>query len=74
MQVQQIKCDICNRILKDNEKKNSKVMLGLGGEKPVSTYNISLTYEGINKKGDLCLSCAKQIHDHIENMKIVENK
>lgn len=67
-QLQQIKCDMCNSLLKDNEIVLPNGIINISN-KPKSRYNIMFTYEGQLRKGDLCIACARKIRNYIEDIK-----
>lgn len=63
-----IHCDLCNKQLDDNEMKQDSSFLNFGG-KPKQRYSMRFTYDGYEKKGDLCFPCAKKLRDFIDEMK-----
>jgi hypothetical protein len=64
-----IKCDLCNHDLKDNEMQTKASLINIGQPKPKSKYNLSYTFDSVKKSGDLCLSCSRKIRDYIEDLK-----
>ena len=69
MQTIKVNCDLCNKELSPNELDMKKVLLGLGGEKPKSKNSILFVFEGQERKGELCFSCARKVRDKLEDIK-----
>ena len=65
----QIKCDVCNKTLLENELEMSKSTFGFGGNKTISKNAYALKFDAQVKKADCCFSCAKKIRDFIEALK-----
>ena len=67
----EVRCDICNIYLKENEVALENKFAGLSKE--LKSKNVLLfKYDGVAKRKDLCYSCAKKINDSVE--KIIEAK
>lgn len=65
----QIKCDLCNSPLKDNEVVVPTSIINIGTSKPKAKSHLTFKFDGSIKDGDLCFSCARQFRDYIESKK-----